>query len=195
VYVPVSRARQADAVKFINEKVFRTPAYLIRPEIAARVEAGGMLARIGGAQNRVLTALLQDARMNRLLEGSALAKSPSDAYSLLDMLDDVRKGVWSELSSASVKIDPYRRELQMNYITTMDRKVNPPAVAAPAAGAPVNPNAPGPLSEDAKSQVRGQLVALKAEIHAAIGKTGDRETRMHLESAEHRIGEALDPKK
>jgi hypothetical protein len=195
VYVPLSRARQADAVKFINEKVFKTPTYLIRPDIAARIEAGGMLTRIGNAQNRVLSALLQDQRMNRLLEGEALAKSAGDVYTLLDMLDDVRKGVWSELSGSSVKIDPYRRELQMNYITAMDRKVNPPPAAAPTPGAPANPNAPAPLSEDARSQVRGQLMALKAEIHAAIGKTGDRETRMHLENAEHRIGEALEPKK
>jgi hypothetical protein len=194
VYVSLSRARQADAVKFLNEKVFKTPTYLIRPDIAARIESGGMFTRIGNAQNRVLSALLQDSRMNRLLEGEALAKNTGEAYSLLDMLDDVRKGVWSELSSSSVKIDPYRRELQMNYITTMDRKVNPAPAAAAPAGVPANA-LPTPLSEDARSQARGQLSALKAEIHSAIGKTGDRETRMHLENAEHRIGEALDPKK
>ena len=196
VYVPVSRAKQAEAVKFINEKVFHAPAYLIRPDIGARVEVAGMLTRIGNAQNRILTSLLQDARMNRMLDVQATAKNASDAYSLLDMLDDVRKGVFSELSAGAVKIDPYRRELQMNYITAMDRKVNPPPAAAPAAGAPQNPNAAAAaLTEDARSQVRGQLVTLKAEIHAAIAKAGDRETRMHLESAEHRIGEALDPKK
>jgi hypothetical protein len=195
VYVPLSRARQADAVKFLNEKVFRTPAYLVRADIGARVEVGGMLTRIGNAQNRVLAALLQDARMNRMLDGAATAKNAGDVYSLLDMLDDVRKGVWSELGAASTRIDPYRRELQMNYITTMDRKVNPPPAPVAAPGAPVNPNAPAPLSEDARSQVRAQLVTLKAEIHAAAGKSGDRETRAHLENAEHRIGEALDPKK
>jgi hypothetical protein len=194
VYVPLSRARQADAVKFLNEKVFKTPTYLIRPDIAARIESNGMFTRIGNAQNRVLSAVLQDSRMNRLLEGEALAKNAGDAYTLLDMLDDVRKGIWSELSGSGVKIDPYRRELQMNYITTMDRKVNPPPAAAPPAGVPASA-LPTPLSEDARSQVRGQLAALKAEIHAAIGKAGDRETRMHLENAEHRIGEALDPKK
>lgn len=195
VYVAVSRAKQAEAVKFLNEKVFRTPAYLIRPDIAARVEAGGMLARIGNAQNRVLSSLLQDARLNRLLEGEALARTPSDAYALPDMLDDVRKGLWSELAGSAVKIDPYRRQLQMDYITTMDRKVNPPPAPATAAPAPANPNAPAPLSEDARSEVRGQLATLRAEIHAAIAKAGDRETRMHLENAEHRIGDALDPKK
>jgi Met-zincin/Domain of unknown function (DUF5117)/Domain of unknown function (DUF5118) len=195
VYTPLARARQADAVKFLNEKVFKTPAYLIRPDIGSRVEAGGMLTRIGNAQNRVLTALLQDARLDRVMEGEALAKNAGDVYTLPEMLDDVRKGVWSELG-AGAKIDPYRRLLQNNYITTMDRKVNPPPAPAAAPGAPANPNAAAnALTEDARSQVRGQLVTLRAEIRAAIGKAGDRETKAHLESAEHRIGEALDPKK
>jgi hypothetical protein len=197
VYEALSRARQAEAVKFLNEKVFKTPTYLIRPDIAARIEVGGMLTRIGNAQSRTLNALLQEARLNRILEGEAVAKSAGDVYSLTEMLDDVRKGLWSELASNS-KIDPYRRDLQMSYITTMDRMVNPPAAPAAAAvpGAGGRGNAAGGgLSEDARSQGRGQLVTLKAEIHAAIGKAADRETRMHLENAEHRIGEALDPRK
>jgi hypothetical protein len=195
VYVPLPRARQIEAVKFLNEKVFKTPAYLIRPDIGVRIEAGGMLTRVGSAQNRVLTAVLQDARINRILEGEALAKSAADVYTLPEMLDDVRKGVWSELATGA-RIDPYRRALQNNYLTTMDRKVNPPPTPAPAAGAPVNPNAAAAaLTEDGRSQVRGQLVTLRSEIRAAIGKTSDRETKTHLENAEHRIGEALDPKK
>jgi hypothetical protein len=197
VYVALSRARQAEAVKFINEKVFHVPSYLIRPDIGARVEAGGMLTRIGNAQNRILSSLLQDARMNRMLEVQATAKS-GEAYTLMDMLDDVRKGVFSELASGAVKIDPYRRELQMSYITTMDRAVNPPAAApaaAPAGGGGRGNAGGGALSEDARSQVRGQLVTLRGELRSAIGKAGDRETKAHLENAEHRISEALDPKK
>jgi hypothetical protein len=198
VYVALPKAKQAEAVKFINEKVFHVPSYLIRPDIGSRIEVGGMLTRIGNAQNRILNSLLQEARLTRMLDVQATTKNPADAYTLTEMLDDVRKGVFSELASGSAKIDPYRRELQMTYITTMDRMVNPPAAApaaAPAGGGGRGNAAGGALTEDARSHVRGQLVTLKAEIHGAIGKAGDRETRMHLENAEHRIGEALDPKK
>ncbi len=197
VYVALPRARQAEAVKFLNEKVFHTPPYLIRPDIGSRIEVGGMLTRIGNAQNRILSALLQDARLNRMLEAQVTAKS-GEAYTLMEMLDDVRKGVFSELASGAVKIDPYRRELQMSYITTMDRMMNPPAAApaaAPAGGGGRGNAGGGALSEDARSQVRGQLVTLRGEIRAATGKSGDRETKAHLENAEHRISEALDPKK
>ena len=84
VYVALSKARQADAVRFLNDNVFKTPTYLIRPEIAARIEAGGMITRINGAQKRVLNAMLEDARLNRLLEGEALATNKSDAYTLVE---------------------------------------------------------------------------------------------------------------
>src|SRR5687768_4500765 len=74
VFTPLPRARQAEAVRFLNENVFRTPTYLIRPEIASRIESGGMIGRINNAQTRVLTNLLNDGRMNRLLEQEAMAR-------------------------------------------------------------------------------------------------------------------------
>ena len=67
--------------------------------------------------------------------------------------------------------------------------------AAPAGGGGRGNAGGGALSEDARSQVRGQLVTLRGELRAATGKAGDRETKAHLENAEHRISEALDPKK
>lgn len=192
VYTPLSRARQADAVRFINEKVFKTPTYLIRPEISRRIEAGGMIARIDNAQSRVLTGLLDDGRMNRMLENEALAPNKGDAYTLASMLDDLRRGVWSELADSRISIDPYRRALQNTYLTQVDRKLNPPATSAatPAFGA-----RQAPLSEDARSELRGELVALQADLRRVSGRAGDRETQLHLAGAEHRIGEILNPKK
>jgi hypothetical protein len=197
VYVPLSKARQQAAMKFLNDSVFKTPTYLIRPEIAQRIEAGGMLTRIGNAQNRVLSSVLQDARMNRLLEGEALASvSGGDAYSLGDMLDGLRMGLWSELNAGSVKVDPYRRRLQNEMITQLSRKLNPPAPAAAAGGGGGGGGFGGaaqPLSEDARSQIRGELVTLRDQIRSSISKAADRETRLHLQGAEHRITEVLDP--
>jgi len=196
VYSGLSRTRQVEAMRFLNEEVFKTPSYLIRPDIASRIEAEGMLARIGGAQNRVLNAVLNDGRMNRLLEEEALAKNGGEVYSLADMLDDLRKGVWSEVAEGSPKIDAYRRQLQNDYLTLIDRKLNPVAVATPAQGGGFTFGAPqAPLSEDAKSELRGELVTLQAEIRRAIPRAGDRETQLHLSGAEHRISEILEPKK
>ena len=181
-----------DAVRFLNENVFKTPTFLIRPEIARRIEAGGMILRIDNAQGRVLTSLFDDARMDRLLDGEALATDHQSVYTLTNMLDDARHGIWSELSDSKVSIDPYRRALQDTYLTLIDRKLNPPTTLAAPAGFGQRE---APLSEDAKSSLRGQLIALSAEIKRASGKTADRETQIHLDAADHRIGEILNPKK
>jgi len=195
VYTPLSRARQQEAMRFLNENVFQTPSYLIQPGIARRIEAGGMITRITNAQNRVLTGLLNDARLNRLLENEALAASKSDAYSLAAMLEDLKRGVWTELDASRVSIDPYRRTLQNQFLSQFNTNINPP----PPPTTPVQnfPGAtpPAPLLEDARNELRGELVGLRADIRRAIPRAADRETRLHLEGAEHQIGEILDPKK
>jgi hypothetical protein len=193
VYTPLSRARQQEAMRFLSENVFQTPTYLIQPDIARRIEAGGMITRITNAQARVLSSVLSDDRMNRLLDNEALA--PANSYSLASMLDDLKHGIWTELSQSRVSIDPYRRTLQNEFLNQIDRKLNPPAVT----GTPTPPFPgfipPAPLSADAKNELRGELVSVRADIRRALGRAADRETQLHLEGADHRIGDILDPRK
>ena len=194
VYVAMPKARQAEAVKFINDQVFKTPTFLIRPEIAGRIEAGGMIARINNAQSRVLSAVLDDGRMNRLLEEEALASSKSSVYTLSGLLDDVRHGVWSEIY-AGQSIDAFRRELQSDYLTTIEHKLNPPPANPVLAAQLAQFGIRLPLlSDDAKSQLRGTLVALRSDLRGASGK-GDRATQLHVAGAIKRIDDILDPKK
>jgi hypothetical protein len=51
------------------------------------------------------------------------------------------------------------------------------------------------LLEDARSQLRGELVSLRGDIRRAVARASDRETRLHLEAADHEIGNIPDPKK
>jgi hypothetical protein len=193
VYQPLPRARQAEAVRFINENVFRTPTYLIDPAIAARIEANGMITRVNGAQARVLTALLDDQRLNRLLEQEAL--NGDRAYSLASMLDEVRRGVWAEAYAGSPNADAYRRELQSDMLSAIDRKLNPPPAPAgqPPQNLPPGVTPPAPLSDDAKSHLRGTLTALRADLARAIPRTTDRPTKLHFQGAVERIENILDP--
>jgi hypothetical protein len=198
VFEALSKSRQHAAMKFLNDSVFRTPEYLIKPEISARVEAGGMLRRIGGAQDRVLSAIMQDSRLNALLEGEATAKNTAEVYSLGDMLDELQHGIWSEAYAGGQKTDPYRRALQSQYLANIDAKLNDERTGAAAAGGRGGGRGGaggGALSEDAKSQLRGELSALRQVVRAAAAKASDRETRMHLVGADYRIGDILDPKK
>lgn len=194
VYKPLSEERQRDAVRFLSEEVFRTPTYLIRPEIARRIEADNMIRRINSAQTRVLGTLFNNERVNRMLDTEALADGES-CYTLADMLEEVSDGVWTELSGAHPSIDPYRRGLQMEFLGLLDAKLNPP----PASGSAPSPfqgfRRAEPLTDEAKAQVRGQLLALQSQIRRATPRAADRETRYHLLGADHRIEEILNPKR
>ena len=153
-----------------------------------------MINRINNAQARVLTSLLDDGRLNRLLEGEALAPAKGTVYTLSALLDDLRRGMWSEIY-AGQSIDAFRRELQNDYLTQIERKLHPapenPALAAQLRQFGIIRT---PASDDAKSELRGTLVTLRNDLRGASGR-GDRATQLHVSGAIKRIDDILDPKK
>jgi len=177
IFTPVPKERQAAAVKFLNENAFATPTWMVRPEILRRIETDGVLARIKSTQQGLLSQLLSGARFNRLTEQEAI--DGDKAYRAVDLLADVRKGVWGELGgTGAVKIDAYRRNLQRSYLDLMGDKLNGRAAA----------------TDDQRPFVRGELRALNADVAKALVRTTDRATRMHLEDVRDQIAKILDPK-
>ena len=196
VFTLVPKVRQAEAVKFLVENAFVTPQWILDQEILRRIEPTGAIDRIHTAQSTVLNALLNSQRFARLIEQEAL--DGSAAYSPVDFLATVRKGIWKELDGAVVKIDPYRRALQHTYLEDVNNKLNPVAAAAPAAGGRGGGGGGrggrGGSSVDEKPLYRAELRTLNATIAAALPKAADPETKAHLESARDEISKILDPK-
>lgn len=56
----------------LNEQAFATPVLLLRAEILRRIEPSGALDRIRTSQTRVLTSLLANQRLDRLVEQEAI---------------------------------------------------------------------------------------------------------------------------
>jgi hypothetical protein len=175
-FVPIARDRQVRAVQFLNANAFRTPSWLIKPDILRRIEPVGVLDRIETGQRRVLSSLLSSARVSRLVEQEAI--DGDAAYRATDFLADVRKGVWSEVyGDGQVTVDAYRRNLQRTYIETLGDRVNGRAVA----------------SDDARAFFRGELRTLTADLKTALSRVTDRPTQLHLEDIQAQIAHALDP--
>jgi hypothetical protein len=190
-YTPIARTRQKEAMRFLAANAFVTPDFLVDPEVTRRLEVVGTMERIGNAQRAVLNTLLNDQRLRRLAEFEAV--ETRDVYPLAEMLADLRGGVWTEVASGG-RIDPFRRNLQRNYLTLVNDKLNP----RPQTGATVitfgqGPQQPQGTPGEAQSVLRGELRVLDAQIRAAIPRTSDRATRMHLEASRDRIQEILDP--
>src|SRR5258708_22389632 len=162
----IPKEKQKEAVKFLTENAFTTPAWMIDEEILRRIEPVGVIDRIHTAQNRVLTQLLNSARFARLMEQETL--DGNLAYSPVEFLASVRKGIWKELDAPAVKVDPYRRELQRSYLKAVDTKLNPAATAAATptpAQLPEGFTLPRTItSGDEKPMYRTELRALSASI-------------------------------
>jgi hypothetical protein len=198
-FTPLPAARQKAAMKYLAENAFQTPTFLIDQSILRRIESVGEINRIERAQAAVLGNVLNDGRMSRLVEYQAMAADQDAAYSLGDMLGDLRKSVWSELGSGSPKVDAYRRALQRAYVTQIGNKIRPPREDANAGGFPGfpqgrGPQAPAANSGEIKNMLRGELRDLDKELAAASEKAGDRETRLHLEGVRAQIKEIMEPK-
>jgi hypothetical protein len=189
IFTPVPRERQVLAVKFLNENTFVTPSFFIKPEILRRIEEVGVIDRVWHAQRSVLNNLMNPSRLARLVEQETLDGKSS--YSPIDFLGDVRRGVWKELEgTGEVKIDAFRRNLQRSYVELMNDRLNRPTPAPPQ----IPGYTPPPTTEDVRPFFRGELRTLSAAVTAAMPRTKDRETRMHLEDMKDQIAKALDPK-
>ncbi len=186
----IPKARQTEAVAFLNANAFATPTWQIDKEILRRIEPIGALNRIRNAQNGILNNLLSSSRFARLIEQQAL--DGVAAYQPAEFLGDVRNGVWSELNSPKPMIDAYRRNLQRSYLDIANTKLNAPPQTLPQ-GFPLFFAALFVSSGDERGFYRAELRALNASVGTALAKTSDRNTRIHLESVREQIAKILNP--
>ena len=192
-FTPLPKSRQKEAMRFLADNALQTPSFLIDREVRGRLGPVGEIDRVQRAQASIINTVLSDGRMTRLVEFTAMAPDKANAYSLGEMLGDLRHGVWTEIYAGAPRIDAYRRALQRSYLETIDRKINPPADAGQGGGFQFGPQGPPPLTGEIQTMLRGELRDLDRELAAASGRAGDRDTRLHIEGARSQIREILDP--
>jgi hypothetical protein len=173
-FTTVARARQVDALQFLLQNAFTTPAFIIRPEILGKIQPTGVVDRDRTMQSGNMSGLLQNQRLDRMTEQAAL--DGDMAYSPLDFLTDLRTGVWSELATPATPVNVYRRNLHRAYLDNMDSRLNS-----------------GGSSVEVRSLVRGELQALDRQLQAALPGVTDELSRRHLVDARDRIATTLNP--
>lgn len=186
VWTPVPRARQKEAVKFLNDEVFSTPTAMIKPDILRKLESDGNINRVSSAQARALSSLVANAKLQRMIEYEALATRPGDVYSLGEMLTDLRRGLFREIYSGRA-IDAYRRRLQTTYLEAMASKIKPPAPNPQTAALAALLGGGQASTRDFRPLLKDEMRTLDRELAAAIGRTSDRTTRAHLADARDQI--------
>ena len=192
VYTHVDKNHQKKAMQFINKELFATPKWLLDKNIFDKTQYSGSGERIRGLQVNTLNRILKIGRMARMIENETL--NGSKAYTLLNMMGDLRRGVWSELYNGR-RIDNYRRNLQRAHIDQLGKLITTKSQRrAPNFGRYIKQTRVNVNQSDIKPVVRGELKRLKRDIRRAITKAPNTITRYHLQDAVDRIDAILDPK-
>tara|TARA_R110002073_G_scaffold139232_3_gene289454 strand:- start:4509 stop:7001 length:2493 start_codon:yes stop_codon:yes gene_type:complete len=191
VFTPVTKAKQKEALQFLNKNLFETPKWMIDNAIFNKFESAGVVERIRGIQARTLDNVLDFGRMARLIENETL--NGNDAYSLLNMMQDLRRGVWSEIYSGR-SIDTYRRNLQRAYLDRMEFLMTKEQAPIPANFRRWVSRTNVDVSEsDIRAVVRAELKSLKSSVRSSAANSSGMK-RIHLQDALERIDAILDPK-
>lgn len=190
VYTHVSKEKQKKAMNFLQKQLFETPEWMIDQEIFNKIQFDGQVERIRNMQERTLNNLLDFGRMARLMENEEV--NGNEAYGLIDMMSDVRTGIWSEVYSGQ-NIDRYRRNLQRAYIERMEHLMTEEQSEIPSRYRNwITRSNIDVAQSDIRPVVRGELKTLQNQIRRASNR-GDRLTRYHLQDALERIDLILNP--
>ncbi|TXD54097.1 MULTISPECIES: zinc-dependent metalloprotease [unclassified Polaribacter] len=187
VYTHVNKARQKESLQFVIDQLFKTPTWMLDKNLFSKIQSSGAIEDLRALQVRTLNGVLSTDRMARMIENETL--NGNQAYNLVAMFSELRKGVWSEIYNGK-NIDTYRRNLQKAHIERLDYLLNSAENSSGRFGATaVNVN-----QSDIKSFARGELNKLKRDVRSAASRASDTTSRYHLQDVMARIDMSLDPK-
>ena len=191
VYTATPVAMQKSAMNFLHTQLFTTPKWLLDNNILNKISNPVANERIQSVQTNVLKNLLDKGRLYRLT--TSTTRFGNVSYSLHDMMEDTRKGLFSELNNRQAT-DVFRRNLQKVYVSQLGDLINPSTGAA----------APSPLlrmgpaldveNTDIVSEAKAQLKKLAAAIQSNKGSINDASSVSHFDDLQDRIKHILDPK-
>ena len=168
-YSAVEYAKQSAAIEYLNRQVFETPQWLLDPDILNRIQGSGATDLIQSRQRSALDQILNVDRMKRLIEQDFFGPS-SNTYSLREMLNDLREGIWSEVYQ-NRSTDTFRRSVQRAYIDRLEMLMS-------------DEDATG---SDVASHVLNELELIMDAIIQVQDRMSHDETRIHLRESMFRI--------
>ncbi len=191
---PVTPAKQRTALNLIATGVFATESFRFKPEFLRSMGidylnigwGGGQASRLNpdfslrnrvlALQTGVLSQLLSDTVLARLLDSEVKVDKAGEALTLNELFAALRSSIWSELKSGDSIPGP-RRDLQREHLRRIVAVLTRPSPTTPT---------------DATALFREEAKQLTAQIKAAAkGSKRDRETRAHLTEAAGLLDEAL----
>lgn len=173
VYTPVEKAKQQEAMAFLDRNLFTTPTWLISEEINAKTGITGV-STILTVQRAGLSSLLSNRVLGNLI--TAEAAQGKNAYTIDDLFGDLNRSIWRELSTGAAP-DVYRRGLQNLYV---DRLIS------------LLPKQGTTGVSDVPARVTYELRSLQKRLNRASSSSAA--VQAHYQYLAKKIADALDPK-
>jgi hypothetical protein len=149
----------------------------------------GIINRIRATQSRTLNRILDFGRMARMIENEAI--NGDQAYKLIDMMSDLKKGIWEEIYKNN-DIDVYRRNLQLAYLDRISYLMNEDqGSVSPRFRSRITAVKVG--QSDIRTIAIGQLLELRKDIKKYRNKSNKMST-MHIELVSKKINKILSGK-
>ena len=175
IYNPVSKEKQKESMNWLQTNVFTTQPWLLNKNILANIDESNYTNRMLRLQNRQLFTLLNSRRLERMINAELLDKN---TYTVLNMIMDLRKGIFSE-TNYTRNVDLFRRNLQKSFINRMGSMLNSKET----------------MHADIKSIIRGELESLKFQLNNAKNRKVNRITKYHYKDSLALINTLLNPTK
>ena len=186
VYTHVKKSRQQNCMNFLHNQLFETPKWMINKEILNKIEFAGITNRIRSTQSRTLNSLLDFGKMARLIENEAI--NGKNAYSLIEMMTDLRKGIFNEVYKNKT-IDVYRRNLQLAYLDRVSYLMSNEQGSTPSWARNYVTSVKVSQS-DIRTVAANQLIELRKDLKKHKNKS-DKMTKMHIEMVKNKISSIL----
>ena len=183
IYDVVPKVKQQEAMLWLQSNAFDSPTWLVNIATLRNIDYTGYAERFRSLQVRHLNNVLSFDRIQRLMDAEIVGANNYDA---LDLLQDMRKGIWKEANTAS-NVNIYRRNLQRAYIERMSFLMNE-EIKVGATRDYFNVS-----QSDVRGLVRGQLNILKGTLATAKSGAANAETKFHYIDCIKRIEKILDP--
>ena len=189
VYTHVKKSHQQKCMNFLQNQLFETPTWMINKDILNKIEFAGITNRVRSTQSRTLNSLLDFGKMARLIENEAI--NGRNAYSLIEMMTDLRKGIFKEIYNNEI-IDVYRRNLQLAYLDRISYLMSNEQSSIPswARGRVTSVKV---SQSDIRTVAANQLVELRKDLKKHKKKS-DKMTSMHVEMLKNKITSILSGK-
>ena len=186
VYTHVNKSHQKNCMNFLQNQLFETPEWMINKDILNKIEFAGITNRIRSTQSRTLNSLLDFGKMARLIENEAI--NGKNAYSLIEMMTDLRKGIFNEVYKNKT-IDVYRRNLQLAYLDRISYIMSNEQGSTPSWARNYITSVKVSQS-DIRTVAANQLIELRKDLKKHKNKS-DKMTKMHLEMVQNKISSIL----